>query len=183
VAVGDLELAEERFLDATRADPAFGDAQFWLAQTRAWQDRALEAWAHAAERAIVAASNLADPEARALAPALLDLARGRFPEACRRYESALAADSTDYVAWLGLGQCHFQDATVVPDPASPSHWRFRGSYHMAAVAYRRGLAVAPFLSGAVISRLRRICCRAGTTDRARRTAPSRRTALVTIRWP
>jgi tetratricopeptide (TPR) repeat protein len=68
----------------------------------------------------------------------------------------VARDSADFVAWFGLGECQFRDATVLQDPASASGWRFRSSYDAASTAYRRGLAAAPFLSGAVSERLQRI---------------------------
>jgi hypothetical protein len=55
----------------------------------------------------------------------------------------LAADSLDFQAWFGLGECHGRDEIVVPDAASLSGWRFRGSYHTAVRAYVRALELVP----------------------------------------
>jgi serine/threonine-protein kinase len=154
LAEGDPASAEARFLEAVQTDPAFGDGQFWLAQVRVWRGLSADSVMPAAQRALDALGVLTDARARGLVAALVDLARGRLPEACTRYGDALARDSTDFAAWFGLAECRGRDAAVLRDPASASGWSFRTSYHSAAEAYRRGLALAPFLSGAVSERLR-----------------------------
>jgi hypothetical protein len=68
----------------------------------------------------------------------------------------VAQDSTDFTAWFGLAECRVRDGAVRRDAASPSGWAFRTSYHAAGEAYRRGLAAAPFLSGAISERLRQV---------------------------
>jgi tetratricopeptide (TPR) repeat protein len=156
LADGDPPLAEAHFLDAARADPGFGDAQFWLAQVRIWRGATADSVMPAAQRALDAKAELTDARAQALVTALVDLAQGRFPEACDRYEDVLGRDSTEFAGWFGLAECRFRDAAVQRDAASPSGWSFRSSYHAAGEAYRRGLAVAPFLSGSVSDRLRQL---------------------------
>jgi tetratricopeptide (TPR) repeat protein len=153
LADGDPALAEAQFLDAARADPGFGDAQFWLAQVRVWRGVAPDSVMPAAQRALDARVELTDARAQVLVSALLELAQGRFPEACARYQEVLARDSTDFAAWFGLAECRVRDNAVQRDAASPSGWSFRSSYHAAGEAYRRGLAMAPFLSGSVSERL------------------------------
>jgi eukaryotic-like serine/threonine-protein kinase len=153
---GDLAAAEERFLQAGQSDPAYEDAHFWLAQVRVWQGLPADVWRHGARRVAEARADLVDPDVRALARALLDLAEQQFPEACARYRALIASDSSSFAAWFGLGDCNYWDRTVVSNSRSPSGWSFRGSYHAAAEAYRRGLAVAPFLFSPVMARLRRV---------------------------
>jgi tetratricopeptide (TPR) repeat protein len=154
LADGDPPLAEARFIEATRADPTFGDAQFWLAQVRVWRGVGMDSVMPAAQRAFDARAELTDERAQALVTALVELAQGRFSEACARYQEVLDRDSTDFAAWFGLAECRARDGAVRRDPGSPSDWSFRSSYHAAGEAYRRGLALAPFLSGSVSERLR-----------------------------
>jgi tetratricopeptide (TPR) repeat protein len=156
LAEGDPVLAEASFLEAVQSDPAFGDAQFWLAQVRVWRGLTADSVTSVAQRALDAQAGLTDARAQALVAALVDLARGRLPEACARYGQVVARDSADFAAWFGLAECGFRDNAVGRNPASPSGWSFRSSYHAAGEAYRRGLAAAPFLSGAVSERLRQV---------------------------
>jgi len=154
LADGDPALAEAQFLEAARADPGFGDGQFWLAQVRVWRGATSDSVMPAAQRALDAQAELTDPRAQVLLAALVELALGRLTQACAMYENGLGRDSTDFVAWFGLAECRGRDVAVARDPDSPSGWTFRSSYHAAGEAYRRGLAVAPFLSGSVSERLR-----------------------------
>src|SRR6185503_18503379 len=91
------------------------------------------------------------------ARALLDLADGDLAAACRRYRYMLIRDSTDFAAWLGLGDCNARDDAVVRDVRSPSGYAFRGSYYTAVRAYQRALALVPSLHqaerGSVFGRL------------------------------
>ena len=74
---------------------------------------------------------------------MLALADQRFPQACDRFRDLVGRDSLDFAAWFGLGDCQGKDPLVVRDPASPSGWRFRGSYQAAVNAYRRALEIVP----------------------------------------
>ncbi len=139
----DLERAEGGFLEAAELDPQFAPASFWLAQIRSWRNEPPETWRGHARNAVAAGDRLADRRERALAAALLAMAEGRHPQACEEYEALLAADSLDFQAWFGLGECHGRDHVVVPDTASPSGWRFRASYHAAVEAYKRALELVP----------------------------------------
>jgi tRNA A-37 threonylcarbamoyl transferase component Bud32 len=153
---GELGLAATRFTAASRADPRFGDAHFWLAQAMAWSGRPAGDWAFAAQRAVDLRDRLTDLRGVALAQPLLALARGRFQDACASYQAQIARDSSDFASWVGLGECYARDDAVLRDPGSPSGWRFRTSFGAAAEAYRRGLSASPSLTGALFNRLRTV---------------------------
>ncbi|HEX8691903.1 MAG TPA: BTAD domain-containing putative transcriptional regulator, partial [Longimicrobium sp.] len=139
----DLEAAREQLARAVETDPGFAAAHLWLAQAIAWTGQSDPAeWRGDAARALADSARLA-PRERALARALLALGSHRFPEACAAYDALVARDSADFAAWFGLGECHRRDWVVLPDPASPSGWRFRGSYHRAVQAYGRALRTVP----------------------------------------
>ena len=59
------------------------------------------------------------------------------------YERLVARDSSDFAAWFGIGECTRDNQLVVPDPSSPSGWRFQSSYHRAVQAYSRALRTIP----------------------------------------
>ncbi len=156
LASGDLSPAAGRFLEATQLDPQFADAQFWEAQVLVWQGKRPEEWRPFIERAGDQRQRLADPRARALVTPLYQLAQERYAAACGAFRRLIERDSTDFAAWFGLGECQFRDLEVVADPRSPSGWRFRSSYHAAALAYRRALSLAPWFTGAFFERLYRL---------------------------
>jgi len=139
----DLRLAEERFAAAAQSDEDFAQAHLWVARVRAWRGSAdPSAWLGDASRAVALSASLSARDA-AHALALRDLADGRAPQACRRYRALTVGDSTDFAAWLGLGDCNARDNVVVRDPRSPSGYAFRGSYYTAVKAYQRALALVP----------------------------------------
>jgi tetratricopeptide (TPR) repeat protein len=152
---GNFRGAIKRFASALDKDPDFADAHFWIAQSRAWSGDSSSTFRHSARRAAQLDSDIG-PNLRELVAPLVNLAEDQFPQACEEYERLLAADSANYVAWLGLGECHRRDRTVVTDPASPSGWRFRGSYYSAANAYRGALRLVPLLTPGVIRGLKRV---------------------------
>jgi tetratricopeptide (TPR) repeat protein len=78
-----------------------------------------------------------------MAQGLLALSEEHYPQACEEFRRLIGRDSLDFNAWFGLGDCQGKDPLVVRDAASPSGWRFRGSYHGAASAYRRALEIVP----------------------------------------
>ncbi|MEO6527771.1 MAG: serine/threonine-protein kinase [Gemmatimonadaceae bacterium] len=139
----DLALASQRFAEAEAEDESYAHAHFWSARTAAWSGSVEPSeWASSARRAVALSDALA-PREREHAAALLDLAEGRMPDACRRYRVLTAADSFDFAAWFGLGDCHARDQVVVRDARSPSGFAFRGSLHTAVAAYRRALSLVP----------------------------------------
>jgi len=138
-----LRVAEDRFTVAAQTDENFAQAHLWAARTRAWRGGvAPSAWLGDATRAVSLSRALSSRDA-AHALALLDLAEGHAPEACRRYRALAVTDSTDFAAWLGLGDCNARDNTVIRDPRSPTGYAFRGSYYTAVNAYKRALALVP----------------------------------------
>ncbi len=140
---GDFGNAERGFRNAVTADPGFGPARVWLAQTLAW--RAPESrgdWREQLAQAIMAPSGLSERD-RLLGVALSRMADRRYPEACATYSEFNRADSLDFIGLYGLGQCQAFDSLVMRSPSSPSGWRFRSRYSDAAAAYMRALRVNP----------------------------------------
>ena len=79
------------------------------------------------------------------------LGRGDAPRACATWGALTASDPFDFTAWFGLGNCLRRDEAVVPDRASPSGWRFRTSYHRAALAYQRALQLRPAIHRSLVA--------------------------------
>jgi serine/threonine-protein kinase len=143
LAIWDLPAAHTAFRRATELDPDFAHAWLWLVQSTTWSRTfARAAWRDAAAQ-LVAVSDGLPPNERESARALLEVAEGRFQEACQRYRALIAEDSLNFAAWFGLGECQSLDRLVVQDRASPSGWRFRSSQHSAIQAYRRALSLTP----------------------------------------
>jgi tRNA A-37 threonylcarbamoyl transferase component Bud32/tetratricopeptide (TPR) repeat protein len=138
----DLDSAKVRLRRALAIDPTYAMAQLWLAQVLAWSGDDAKSWRGLAAGALASADSLA-PRDRRVAEGMLALAEGRYPDACERFRGLLARDSLDFAAWFGLGDCQGRDPLVLRDSASPSGWRFRGSYHGAVQAYRRALEALP----------------------------------------
>ncbi|HEX2693486.1 MAG TPA: serine/threonine-protein kinase [Gemmatimonadaceae bacterium] len=139
----DLDGAQAAFTKAVAADPTFAAAQLWLGQLLEWKHPSLESsWDEYAERAATAATTLA-PRDSLLAIALYALAQRRYPAACDAYTVLARSDSADFVPWYGLGECQRLDRVVLPDPSSPSGWRWRSSYDAALRAYVRALRLEP----------------------------------------
>jgi tetratricopeptide (TPR) repeat protein len=138
----DLDAARQSFRRAVELDPGYPHANLWLAQVMDWQGEPSPEWRGYAAAAHAAAAGLSRAQ-RQSAAALLDLADGRFVEACGAYRRLVARDSLDFTAWFGLGDCNRFDRLVVRDAASPSTWRFRGSYATAIASYARALEVIP----------------------------------------
>ncbi|MEO8089547.1 MAG: protein kinase [Gemmatimonadales bacterium] len=138
----DLDSAKVRLMRALVIDPTYGMAQLWLAQVLAWAGDDAKSWRSLAAGALASGDSLA-PRDRRLAEGLLALAESRFPAACEQFSTILQRDSLDFAAWFGLGECQGKDPLVLRDAASPSGWRFRGSYEGAVNAYRRALEIVP----------------------------------------
>jgi eukaryotic-like serine/threonine-protein kinase len=143
LAAWQLDSAEALFRRAIELDPQYPHANFWLAQVMAWRGDDASHWLTNAQRAVMLSMRLSRHDST-LAGALLDLAEGRFPDACARYERLRAAkDSLDFAVWYGLGDCRARDTVVVRSAASPSGWRFRSGYASAIRAYTKALALVP----------------------------------------
>jgi tetratricopeptide (TPR) repeat protein len=108
----------------------------------AWAGEDAASWKHYAAGALASDDSLPERD-RDLAQGLLALSEQRYPQACEHFRELIARDSLDIAAWFGLGECQAKDPIVIPDPASPSGWAFRGSYHGAVAAYRRALETVP----------------------------------------
>jgi serine/threonine protein kinase/tetratricopeptide (TPR) repeat protein len=140
---GDFTTAENNFRDAVTADPGFGPARVWLAQTLSW--RAPESrgdWREQIAQALGTPSGLSQRD-RLIGVALSRLADRRYPEACATYSQLTRSDSLDFIGLYGLGQCLAFDSLVVRSRSSPSGWRFESRYSDAASAYMRALSVNP----------------------------------------
>ncbi len=141
-----MPLAQQRLRRAVLADPGNGEAHLWLAEAGLLQGADVAGWRPSARAAVAFARRLPSARDSALARALLALADGSYPQACAWYDSILARDTLQVLAWFGLGECRRRDDAVVRDPGSPTGWRFRSSYQSAVDAYGRALDLAPYLN-------------------------------------
>jgi tRNA A-37 threonylcarbamoyl transferase component Bud32/tetratricopeptide (TPR) repeat protein len=155
----DLPRADSLFERSAEIDPGFARASLWLAQVRAWRALPRPTWLVAAQRASKDTMALSRTE-RTMALGLVALATDEYPAACSAYRRLIAADSSGFAGWYGLGQCHDLDRVVVPDARSPSRWRYRSSYQQALVAYMRAFELLPSayrgFQGGSFERLRRL---------------------------
>lgn len=151
-----LGLAKAKYREALTLDPEFPSANLKLAQVGEWLDDPAAEWRGFAERAVGSGDRL-NPGDQAMASGLLALAMEQYPAACARFRGMAARDSLDFRGWFGLGECLTKDNVVLPDSASPTHWRYRTSYAAGIAAYRRGLTLVPTThlaySGAGLKRL------------------------------
>jgi tetratricopeptide (TPR) repeat protein len=155
----DLPSAQEHFDAAVRFDDDFALAHLWAARIRAWRGTAdPSSWLRDASQAVRGSASLSTRDGLH-ARALQNLANGQATDACRRYRALTIGDSTDFAAWLGLGDCNALDNTVVRDGRSPTGYVFRGGYWTAVDAYQRALALVPSFHeaerGAAFARLAR----------------------------
>jgi len=139
----DLGAASAAFDQAARLDPGYAQAQLWAAQVATWADQPAPRWRPLAYDAVQNGRRLTNRTDSLRAQALLALADSAFQESCDLYRRLIARDSLDATAWYGLGECQTRDPVVLRDRASPSGWRFRGSYHSGIVAYQRALELVP----------------------------------------
>src|SRR5579884_1597752 len=142
----DLAAAARQFRAAVAADSEFAHAYLRLGETLLWAaDSSPDA---ARDRAVIArrSGRLLAKLGRADGALLLAqqaLFERRWPDACARYREIVAADSTSFAAWYGLAECNAGDPVVLRDPRDSTRYVFRGSWHTAALAYRRALLLAP----------------------------------------
>ncbi len=142
----DLPGAARAFRSAIAGDSDFAHAYVWLGQALLWgADSSVDA---AQDRATIArrASALGKrlgPTDRALLLAQQAMFQRRWQDACEPYREVLARDSLSFDAWYGLAQCNAEDPVVLRDPKDSARFVFRGSWHSAALAYRKALTLAP----------------------------------------
>ena len=136
----DLDSAEHAFRAAVGLDPAFPEANLWLAEVLALRGEPVETWR---SNAAAAAAGVRGERDRLLAQGLAAVAAGQYPDACDRYRQVVRRDPRDFVGWFGLGECQALDPLVVSDAASASGFRYRGSYQAAVAAYQRALELIP----------------------------------------
>ncbi len=164
----DLGAAVAGFRLALERDPGYGLAHLWLAQTQSWMGRPAETWRDNAIAGLGAQPPL-PPRDREWALALAAMAEARYPEACDRYDAMIRRDTLDFRGWYGRAECRSRDPIVLPDPASPSKWRFRSSYHAAINDYQRALTLVPSthmaFRGGAFDRLSRLYFAEGNTFR------------------
>jgi hypothetical protein len=143
----DLAAAESIFVAATRHDDRYAQAHLWLALVRAWSGSDIARWRIAAEQAGLARVRFTDVDG-AMADALLAQARGNLATSCELWRTLTLMEPQAYPVWYSYAQCLRSDDVVVPDPASPSGWRFRSSYAETLRAFRRAFELhPPILSG------------------------------------
>ncbi len=138
----DVVSALANFDRAAAHDTQFASARLWSAQIRSWMEEQTSADSIALRRdAIFAAAHdtLLPPNEALLARALAAMSTGNFGSACSEYRKLIAMDSTEFIAWHGLGKCEQRDATVTLSAASPTGWAFRTSWADAARNYLRAL--------------------------------------------
>jgi tetratricopeptide (TPR) repeat protein len=138
----DLAAADSAFANAITQDENYAVAYLWLAQVRGWTSDNPQQWRALASSAVLRRAQLPEREQK-LAAALLHMASGQFPAACRLYDELRRTDPHDFAATFGLGECVRRDEVVVPDTRSPSGWRFRGSRFQAIKAYRDAFEMLP----------------------------------------
>jgi serine/threonine protein kinase/tetratricopeptide (TPR) repeat protein len=138
----DVVSALADFDRAAGSDNQFVSARLWSAQIRSWMEDQTSAdslaWRRDAVFAATHDSTLSRTEAL-LARALSAMAAADFANACTEYRKLVTLDSTEFIAWHGLGKCEMLDETVVRSGRSPSGFVFRTSYADAARNFARAL--------------------------------------------
>ena len=161
---GRLASAESAYAESMRSDGSYARAALWLSLARIWAGKDSATWAYAAEAAGAGRGTLEATEKR-MSDAVVALARGDRPEACRIWNAMADTRLYDFSAWYGAAQCMAADDIVLPDPRSTTGWRFRTGTHSALIRYRRAFALRPTVLGALrddqFRRLRRLLWTSG----------------------
>ncbi|MBI3791342.1 MAG: hypothetical protein HY275_10755 [Gemmatimonadetes bacterium] len=138
----ELLAADSAFEMALRYDPELAEASLWQAAARYWRGLEPSRWAAPARAAAAGSARLSPPD-RLRAAALTHTLEGDPVVACAAWNQSIAADSTSFLGWFGAANCLARDRAVLPDPRSPSGWRFRTSYRAALTRYRRAFEQHP----------------------------------------
>lgn len=137
-----LDDADRYFRVAIFHDANFGHAHLWLSYVMLWQERGGDLWLEHARLARRDTLQL-DKQSQLLARGIAALAEKDFAQACHEFNRAIARDSANFHAWLGLGECLSRDERVLRDPGSPTGWSFASSYEGAIRAHHRALQLVP----------------------------------------
>lgn len=142
-----LAAAAEAFRASTAADPSNGVAHLWLARVLAWADTSSRPQVRTeAARALAERSSLTSRDV-AHAEALRLFGDGDGATACAAFRRLAMADSTDYQAWIGLGDCQARDRLVVRNSKTLTGFAFRSSFEDAARSYRRAAQLLELEAG------------------------------------
>ncbi|MDB4878950.1 MAG: protein kinase [Gemmatimonadetes bacterium] len=137
-----VEEANAALEESVAADPAYPQANLWLAQLRFLRDASPTEWATPLMAASVGRERL-DGRERALADALAALARDDVPAACAQYVALRARDSLDANTWVSLAACQMRDRGIVRSRRSPTGFAFRTSAEAVWGTVSRSLELAP----------------------------------------
>jgi hypothetical protein len=138
----DVVTARAELERAAAIDPAYPQANLWLAHLRFLSDDSPKEWATPLMAAVHGRA-LLDAREQAIAEALSHLGASDYPAGCRNFADLKARDSLDAMAWLGLANCQAQDRAVVPSARSSTGFAFRSSYEGVWRAVTRALEIAP----------------------------------------
>lgn len=134
--------ADSAFTEAVGHDASYPEAHLWIALVRAWRGEPEATWSVAARQASLGLG-AAQGRAGGLARAIQAQAEGDLGAACPLWQELTRTDSLDHVAWYGHAVCLAADDAVLADPAAPTGFRFRTSYHAALGSYRRAFRLHP----------------------------------------
>lgn len=169
-----LQTAESAFVAAVAADERFAAAHLGLALARHWSGDEPARWRINVGQAAVGRATLTVREQR-IAVALEAALRDDAASSCDAWRTLVADDTLDVVARLGVANCVVDDDVVLPDPRSPSGWRFRTSYRDGMRHYMRAFELEPRIleafGGEAMESLRRLFRTSANHLRFGRAAP------------
>jgi serine/threonine protein kinase len=134
--------ADSAFTEATALDSEYAQAHLWAALARWWSGAVPARWRVQAQQAAIRRERMSERDRR-MTDAMLAHARGDLGAACALWQGQVERSPRDFVSWYGLAQCQVDDDAVLPDPRSPTDWRFRTSYHRALRGYQRAFELHP----------------------------------------
>ena len=137
-----LDAADSAFAEAAWRDPNYAQAHLWLALVRAWNGKDPATWSYAAEQAAARQQALRGRDSL-MARAIVAQGRGEFGVACARWDSVARRAPEQFAGWYGAAQCRAADKLVIPDPQSPSRYRFRSSYGAALESFQKAFQLFP----------------------------------------
>ena len=162
VARGEWARADTVLRGLLERDPTNGAAHLWLAQAGALVASTAaepsDEWK--AEVALAEERRAAlDTLERVRLAALRSYADGANDVARERYQQLVGAEPANVATRIALADAFVNDSLVEPDAASPSSWRFRGSWAGASRVLQAALELhprSPLLRRAAFERLTRV---------------------------
>jgi serine/threonine protein kinase len=134
----DFQKANAELSHAIQSTPTSAVAKLWIAQLKMLNGEAASVWKADITAALDKRDELS-PRDRDRALALSAFAKNDFTDACRRFDDLSQAQrqvgQKDIATALSLADCERMDPLVVPSSASPSGFRFEGSYARADSIY------------------------------------------------